>query len=315
MHTSFLNILNQLKEPLMQSKLLRKFRKYKLSVDEMIYNEARNNVQALIKDKKRKLLQEKLSENVEKPKELWKTINNWVYQTKRLPQQAYASIQKKSWRFHLGRSQILLKNILRILQVILLRSFLILLENLEYLQCASITRELTSVKKLKFEKVSSVSILQILQEFKTNKATEVDNLVGRFHKDGSNILCTPIAKICNFSNNLASFPYKCKVANIKPLYKKGLKTDPKNFRAISLVPLIFMVIEQIIHDQTMNCLSDNNVLPIQISIKFEKISLIRHLFVIPQWQNRKRFRFQSPDRNCSFSFTEGVRYNWPQHFN
>ena len=94
--TSFLNILNQLKEPLMQSKLLRKFRKYKLSVDEMIYNEARNNVQALIKDKKRKLLQEKLSENVEKPKELWKTINNWVYQIKRLPQQAYASIQKKS---------------------------------------------------------------------------------------------------------------------------------------------------------------------------------------------------------------------------
>ena len=147
MHTSFLNILNQLKEPLMQSKLLRKFRKYKLSVDEMIYNEARNNVQALIKDKKRKLLQEKLSENVEKPKELWKTINNWVYQTKRLPQQAYASIQKKSWRFHLGRSQILLKNLLRILQVTLLRSFLILLENLEYLQCASITRELTSVKK------------------------------------------------------------------------------------------------------------------------------------------------------------------------
>ena len=36
----------------------------------MIYNETRNNVQALIKDKKRKLLQEKLSENVEKPKEL-----------------------------------------------------------------------------------------------------------------------------------------------------------------------------------------------------------------------------------------------------
>ena len=31
-------------------------------------------MQALIKDKKRKLLQEKLSENIEKPKELWKII-------------------------------------------------------------------------------------------------------------------------------------------------------------------------------------------------------------------------------------------------
>ena len=53
-------------------------------------------VQALLKDKKRKLLQEKPPENIGKPKELWKNIKNWVSQTKRLPQQTYASIQKKS---------------------------------------------------------------------------------------------------------------------------------------------------------------------------------------------------------------------------
>ena len=33
-------------------------------------------------------------------------------------------------------------------------------------------------KKLKFEKVSSVSILKILKEFKTNKATGVDHRAG-----------------------------------------------------------------------------------------------------------------------------------------
>ena len=45
-------------------------------------------------------------------------------------------------------------------------------------------------KKLKFKKVSSMSILKILEEFKTNKAIGVDNLAGRFLKDGSNTLCT-----------------------------------------------------------------------------------------------------------------------------
>ena len=79
-----------------RDKLLRKFKKLKLSVDEILHKEARNTVEALIKDKKRKLLQEKLSENIGKPKELWKVIKNWLYQTKRLPQQAYVSIQKKS---------------------------------------------------------------------------------------------------------------------------------------------------------------------------------------------------------------------------
>ena len=105
-----------------------------------------------------------------------------------------------------------------------------------------------------------MSILKILKEFKTNKATGMHNLVGRFLKDGSDILCTPIAKICNLSIKLASFPDKCKVAKIKPLHKKGLKTDPKNFRPISLLPLISKIIERIIHDQAMNFLSDNNAL-------------------------------------------------------
>ena len=61
-------------------------------------------------------------------------------------------------------------------------------------------------KIIKIEKVSSVLILKMLQEFKTSKATGVDSLAGKFLKDGSNTLCTPIAKICNLSIKLASFP-------------------------------------------------------------------------------------------------------------
>ena len=99
--------------------------------------------------------------------------------------------------------------------------------------------------------------MKILKEFKTSKATGIDNLAVRFLKDGSNILCTPIAKICNISIKLASFPDKCKIAKIKPLYKKSLKTDPKSFRPISLLPLISKIIARIIHDQTMNFLLDN----------------------------------------------------------
>ena len=92
------------------------------------------------------------------------------------------------------------------------------------------------------------------------KTTGVDNLAGRFLKDSSNILFTPIAKICNLCIKLASFPDKYKISKIKPLYKKGLKTDRKNFRSISLLPLISKIIERIIHDRTMNLVSDNNVL-------------------------------------------------------
>ena len=88
----------------------------------------------------------------------------------------------------------------------------------------------------------------------------VENLTGRFLKDNSNTLCTPTAKISIFSAKLASFPDKCKVAKIKPLCKKGLKSDPKSFRPISLLPLTSKITEQITHDQTINFLSNTNVL-------------------------------------------------------
>ena len=173
----------------------------------ILYKEARNTMQALIKDKKRKLLQEKLSENNEnigKPKELWKFIKKLGYQTRRLSYAWRFLSFFKSWRFLPRQVQILFKNILWIFQVIFLRNFLTLLENLKYLQCVSITRKLFSVKKkLIFENVTLASILRILKEFKTNKATEVENIMRRFLKDSSNILCTPIAKICNLSIILA----------------------------------------------------------------------------------------------------------------
>ena len=66
-------------------KLLRKFKKSKLSVDEILFEEARNTVQALIKDKKRKLLLGKLPENIGKPRELWKIIRKLSLREKKAP--------------------------------------------------------------------------------------------------------------------------------------------------------------------------------------------------------------------------------------
>ena len=111
---------------------------------------------------------------------------------------------------------------------------------------------------------------------------------------------------------LTSFQDKCKVAKTKPLYEKGLKADPKTFRPFSLLPYISKIIERIINDQTINFLSNNNVI---YTICIIKISFNRLLFVIPPWQNYERFQFWSPDWNGSYWFTKGVGYSWPQHFN
>ena len=44
---------------------------FRLNIDWEIYKEARNDIQRTIKLKKKQYLEEKLSENIAKPKELW----------------------------------------------------------------------------------------------------------------------------------------------------------------------------------------------------------------------------------------------------
>ena len=45
-----------------------------------------------------------------------------------------------------------------------------------------------------FTKVSEKTISDFLKELRTNKATGIDNLSGRFLKEGSKVLATPIGK-------------------------------------------------------------------------------------------------------------------------
>ena len=103
-------------------------------------------------------------------------------------------------------------------------------------------------------------IVDILEKFDTNKAAGIDGLSGIFLKDGATILSKPIPDLINLAISLSSVPDSCKVAKLKPLFKKGSKLEPKNFRPISLLPLISKVLEKVVHDQTQTFLTDNSIL-------------------------------------------------------
>ena len=93
-------------------------------------------------------------------------------------------------------------------------------------------------------------MLKHFQDLDENKAAGLDNLSGKFLKDGATVLAKPISQICNLSIKYSIFPSNCKIAKLKPLFKKGSKTASKNYRPISLFPLVSKKIEKIIHDQT-----------------------------------------------------------------
>ena len=59
---------------------------------------------------------------------------------------------------------------------------------------------------------------------------------------------------------LSLFPYQYKITKLKPLFKKGSKSDPKNYGPISLLLVVSKIIEKTIQIQTQECSDKNDLL-------------------------------------------------------
>ena len=84
-------------------------------------------------------------------------------------------------------------------------------------------------KSFSFEPVSHASVLKLLQQVNPSKSAGIDNLTGKFLNEGATVLASPITGLVNRSISLSSFPDDCKIAKLKPLYKKEAKKKPKDY--------------------------------------------------------------------------------------
>ena len=57
-----------------------------------------------------------------------------------------------------------------------------------------------------FEPVVHASVLSLLQELNPSKSAVIDNLTGKFLKEGARVLASPITDLINLSISLSPFP-------------------------------------------------------------------------------------------------------------
>ena len=62
------------------------------------------------------------------------------------------------------------------------------------------------------------------------------------------------------SMKLSTFSEECKIAKLKPIFKKSAKNDPKNYRPNSLLPLVSKIIEKPIQFQTEDYLNKKKLI-------------------------------------------------------
>ena len=103
--------------------------------------------------------------------------------------------------------------------------------------------------------VSVDKVRNVLDSVKVSKACGPDNISARIIRECAAELSVPLAKLCVLSLQQGIFPQRWKQANIVPIYKKGDKKMPGNYRSISLLPLFGKVLEKIVYDELLHHVS------------------------------------------------------------
>ena len=150
----------------------------------------------------------------------------------------------------------------------------------EYFSSVFTTEDISSlpVPFIKFEGNKSEHLGQLfvtpemiakkIKKMKDNKSPGVDRIPPKLLKEIVEQISTPLAKLFNLSLEEGIVPSEWKEANIMPLFKKGSRNKPENYRLVSLISVVCKLLETLIRDHMVEFL-----------VKHKLISTSQHGFL------------------------------------
>ena len=103
-------------------------------------------------------------------------------------------------------------------------------------------------------------IKQLMKDLNPSKASSPDDIPARLLKDHFDILSAPLCMIYQASVEQGRIPNDWRKAMVSPIFKKGEKASPANYRPISLTSICCKMLEHILHSHIMKHLDKNKIL-------------------------------------------------------
>ena len=88
-----------------------------------------------------------------------------------------------------------------------------------------------------------------------SKSSGPDNIPERLFKEGAPWIAEPLTKLFNLSMSSSELPSDWIRANITPVFKKGSKHLPNNYRPVSLTSIVVNTMERLVHRELSKYLS------------------------------------------------------------
>ena len=104
------------------------------------------------------------------------------------------------------------------------------------------------------------NVLKKLNNIKPEKAPGVDNIYPVVLKELSQVISNPLSQLFTRSLNEREVPDDWKLANVTPIFKKGTKSVPKNYRPVSLTSQVCKLMESLIRDAIITHLRKHNLI-------------------------------------------------------
>ena len=103
-------------------------------------------------------------------------------------------------------------------------------------------------------------VLGCLNELKNSGSIDTFGISSKILKKVGHIICEVLTHLINASIEQGIFPQNFKTAIVTPVHKKGSKTDPNNYRPISIIPIIAKILEKIVLTRLTKFFENNNLL-------------------------------------------------------
>jgi len=201
-------------------KMLKQYQKTHLPEEHANYIQLRKEYKTLLLEKKkahRILTQQTLLNHRNNTVKFWRTIKNT-----RTQKRIQANIDMNSWYEHFKA---------------VLSEGKVDIENETNIEESASAENDVHVPQLD-DPISEEEVRRALRNLKHGKAAGLDQVCGEFLKYAGDVVCPFLTHLFNKLYDLSIFPEEWCKSVIVPLYKKGDKSNPDNYRGISLLSTI-----------------------------------------------------------------------------
>ena len=108
--------------------------------------------------------------------------------------------------------------------------------------------------------IQEETVSDLLHHTDIHKSMGPDGIHPRVLKELAGVLANPLSSIHQQSWLTGEVPTDWKLANVTPIYKKGRKDDPGNYRPVSLTSVPGKLMEQLIQSTITQHMQDNQMI-------------------------------------------------------